>query len=144
MIFKNQISLFPEIKKSFKAKLLNWHITGYHLVFGKVYDLVGFSNNMLRDLVVARIVHPKSKDATVRYLRNYLGIMLSKDKIYRFLDTLDKNKLTEIAYKFVSLKNNGISLIFYDVTTLHFETEKEDDFRKKVSPKTIVEICLKF
>ena len=131
LIFKNQISLFPEIKKSFKAKLLNWHITGYHLVFGKVYDLVGFSNNMLRDLVVARIVHPKSKDATVRYLRNYLGIMLSKDKIYRFLDTLDKNKLTEIAYKFVSLKNNGISLIFYDVTTLHFETEKEDDFRKK-------------
>ena len=99
---------------------------------------------MLRDLVVARIVHPKSKDATVRYLRNYLGIMLSKDKIYRFLDTLDKNKLTEIAYKFVSLKNNGISLIFYDVTTLHFETEKKMILGKKVSPKTIVEICLKF
>ena len=131
LIFKNQISLFPEIKKSFKAKLLDWNITGYHLVFGKVYDLVGFPNNMLRDLVVARIVHPKSKDATVRFLKNYLGIMLSKDKIYRFLDTLDKNKLTEIAYKFVSLKNKGISLIFYDVTTLHFETEKEDEFRKK-------------
>jgi transposase len=31
----------------------------------------------------------------------------------------------------VSLKNKGISLIFYDVTTLHFETEKEDEFRKK-------------
>lgn len=131
LIFKNQISLFPEIKKSFKAKLLNWHITGYHLVFGKVYDLVGFPNNMLRDLVVARIVHPKSKDATVRYFRNYLGVMLSKDKIYRFLDTLDKNKLSEIAYEFVSLKNKGVSLIFYDVTTLHFETEKEDEFRKK-------------
>lgn len=130
-IFKNQISLFPEIKRSFKAKLLNWHITGYHLVFGTVYDLVGFPNNMLRDLVVARIVHPKSKDATVRFLRNYLGIMLSKDKIYRFLDTLDKNKLTEIAYEFVSFKNNGISLIFYDVTTLHFETEKEDELRRK-------------
>ncbi|MDP4011689.1 MAG: IS1634 family transposase [Candidatus Roizmanbacteria bacterium] len=131
LIFKNQISLFPEIKKSFKAKLLNWNITGYHIVFGKVYDLVGFPNNMLRDLVVARIVHPRSKDATVRYLRDYLGIMLSKDRIYRFLDILDKNKLTEIAYEFVSLKNKGISLIFYDVTTLHFETEKEDEFRKK-------------
>ncbi len=131
LIFKNQPTLFPEIKKSFKAKLLNWRITGYHLVFGKVYDLVGFPNNMLRDLVVARIVYPKSKDATVRFLRNYLGIMLFKDKIYRFLDTLDKDKLTKIAYEFVSLKNNGISLIFYDVTTLHFETEKEDEFRKK-------------
>ena len=123
--------LFPEIKKSFKAKLLNWHITGYHLVFGTVYNSVGFPNNMLRDLVVARIVHPRSKDATVRYLRDYLGIMLSKDRIYRFLDTLDKNRLTRIAYDFVSKKNKGISLIFYDVTTLHFETEKEDEFRKK-------------
>jgi len=131
LIFKNQIFLFPEINKSFKAKLLNWHITGYHLVFGKVYDLAGFPNNILKDLVIARIVHPKSKDATVRFLRDYLGIMLSKDRIYRFLDTLDKNKLTRTAYDFVSKKNKGISLIFYDVTTLHFETEKEDDFRKK-------------
>ena len=131
LILKNQLLLFPEIKKSFKAKLLNWHITGYHLVFGTVYNSVGFPNNMLRDLVVARIVHPRSKDATVRYLRDYLGIMLSKDRIYRFLDTLDKNRLTRIAYDFVSKKNKGISLIFYDVTTLHFETEKEDEFRKK-------------
>lgn len=131
LILKNQLLLFPEIKKSFKAKLLNWHITGYHLVFGTVYNLIGFPDSILRDLVVARIVHPKSKDATVRYFRNYLGITLSKDRIYRFLDTLDKNKLSKIAYDFVSLKNNGISLIFYDVTTLHFETEKEDNFRKK-------------
>ena len=101
------------------------------IVFGTVYNSVGFPNNMLRDLVVARIVHPRSKDATVRFLRDYLGIMLSKDRIYRFLDTLDKNKLTRITYDFVSKKNKGISLIFYDVTTLHFETEKEDEFRKK-------------
>ncbi len=66
-----------------------------------------------------------------RYLKKYLGISLHRDKVYRFLDTLDKNKLTKIAYDFVSLKNNGVSLIFYDVTTLHFETEKEDEFRKK-------------
>ena len=60
-----------------------------------------------------------------------MGISLHRDRVYRFLDTLDKNKLTSIAYEFVSVKNEGISLIFYDVTTLHFETETEDDFRKK-------------
>jgi transposase len=86
---------------------------------------------MLRDLVVARIVYPKSKTATIRYLRRYLGITLSKDKIYRFLDTLDKDALTKTAFSFVSQKNNGVSILFYDVTTLHFETETEDDFRKK-------------
>lgn len=131
LILKNQLSLFPEIKKSFKAKLLNWHITGYHLVFGTVYNSIGFPDNILRDLVVVRIVYPRSKNATARYLQNYLGISIHRDKIYRFLDTLDKNKLTKIAYEFISHKNNRISLIFYDVTTLHFEIEKEDELRKK-------------
>src|SRR3989344_4364667 len=72
LILQNQLLLFPEIKKSFKATLLNWHITGYHLLFGNVYDSVGFPNNMLRDLVVCRIVYPRSKDAMTRYLKNYL------------------------------------------------------------------------
>ena len=100
-------------------------------MFGAVYDRLGFPRNLLRDLVIARIVYPKSKTATIRYLRRYLGIILSKDKIYRFLDTLDKDALTEIAFDFVSAKNKGVSLLFYDVTTLHFETEVEDDFRRK-------------
>jgi len=129
--FKNQLELFPEIKKSLKAKLINWHITGYHLVFGKVYDAIGFPDNILRDLVVARIVYPRSKDATVRYLQNYLGISVHRDRVYRFLDTLKKEELTSIAYKFVTLKNKEISLIFYDVTTLHFETDKEDELKQK-------------
>ncbi len=113
------------------AKLSSWHITGFHQVFGHIYDSINFPNNMLRDLAIARVVHPKSKASTVRYLDQYLGITLSEDKIYRFLDTLDKNELTKIAFDFVSKKNNGTALIFYDVTTLYFEANDEDDLRKK-------------
>ncbi len=113
------------------AKLSNWHITGFHQVFGHIYDSIGFPQNYLRDLTVARIVCPKSKIATIRYLDQYLGISFAKDKIYRFLDTLDKNELTRIAFDFVSKKNNGTALIFYDVTTLYFEANDEDDLRKK-------------
>lgn len=131
LLFKNQLELFSAFKKLPKAKLLSWQITGFHQVFGTVYDRLGFPRNLLRDLVIGRIVYPKSKTATIRYLRRYLGIILSKDKIYRFLDTLDKDALTRIAFSFVSAKNKGVSLLFYDVTTLHFETETEDDFRKK-------------
>ena len=132
ILFENQISMFPEQKEtSLKAKLLTWHITGFHEVFGTVYDRIGFTNTVLRDFVVARIVYPKSKFATIEYLNEYLGRQLSKDAGYRFLDTLDKKKLTEIALSFVSQKNTGISLIFYDVTTLHFETDNEDETRKK-------------
>ena len=131
ILFENQIALFPEHRHISRAKLLSWRITGFHDVFGTVYDRIGFPNTIFRDFVVARIVYPKSKQAIIAYLSQYLGIQFSKDSIYRFLDTLDKQKLTKIAFDFVSKRNNGISLIFYDATTLSFETDMEDDLRRK-------------
>ena len=129
--FTNQLVLFANTNTQIKAKLINWHITGFHQIFGPIYDSIGFSNGLLRDLVVARIVYPKSKLATVSYLNQYLGVESSIDPMYRFLDTLDKNYLTKIAFDFVSQKNKGVALIFYDVTTLYFESNDEDDLRKK-------------
>lgn len=131
IVLQNQLSLFPDVKDVPKAKLLNWRITGFHQVFGTVYDLIGFPDNLLRDLSITRIVYPKSKTATIRYLDRYMGITLSKDRVYRFLDQLDKETITKIAFSFVAQKNMGISLIFYDVTTLYFETDTEDTLRKK-------------
>jgi len=131
MKLDRQPSLFPAVDTETRAKLVNWRITGFHQIFGHIYDGVGFPRNMLRELVIARIAYPKSKSATVRYLDQYLGISLSEDRIYRFLDTLNKDELTKIAFDFVSKKNNGIALIFYDVTTLYFEAHDEDDLRKK-------------
>jgi len=131
MKIDKQPSLFPVSNTIPRAKLINWRITGFHQIFGHIYDSIGFPPNSLRDLTIARIVYPKSKLATVRYLDQYLGITLSEDKIYRFLDTIDKDELTKIAFDFVSKKNNGVALIFYDVTTLYFETNDEDDLRKK-------------
>lgn len=130
--FDNQLALFPRANISPRAKLLSWQVTGFHQVFGSVYDAIGFPPGLLRDLVVARIVYPKSKLATIRYLSRYLGINLSKDKVYRFLDKLDKEKLTKVAYRFVCQRNAGpLSLLFYDVTTLYFETDREDNLRQK-------------
>lgn len=129
--FANQLALFANTNTPLKAKLINWYITGYHHIFGHIYDSVGFPDGLLRDLVIARTVYPKSKASTVRYLDQYLGISFSEDKIYRFLDTISKNELTKIAFDFVFKKNKGVALIFYDVTTLYFEANNEDDLRKK-------------
>jgi len=74
----------------------------------------------------------KSRNSTCfQNLDQYLGISVQKDKVYRFLDTFNKDELTRIAFDFVSKKNNGIALIFYDVTTLYFEADEEDDLRKR-------------
>lgn len=130
--FENQQSLFPQ-RGDLKAQLVNWKIVGFHQVFGNVYDKLGFADNLLRDLVVARIVYPKSKLATIRYLKQNLGISIGKNRVYEFLDTLDKNELTKIAYEFVTGRHGrkNLNLIFYDVTTLYFESDKEDEFRQK-------------
>lgn len=131
ILLRVQPPLFSLQDKPPKAKLKSWRITGYHQIFGKVYDLIGFPNNLLRDLVVARIVHPSSKLSMVRFLNSSLGIDLSVDRVYRFLDSLSKSELTKTAFEFVSQKAGGISLIFYDVTTLYFETNNEDTLREK-------------
>ncbi|KKR34107.1 MAG: Transposase [Candidatus Gottesmanbacteria bacterium GW2011_GWC2_39_8] len=131
ILFQDQQVLFPDSVPSLKAQLLSWHITGYHHSFGRVYERIGFPSSLLKDLVIARIVYPKSKAATVRYLSRELGIFYDLDRIYRFMDHLDKNKLTKIAFDFVRAKRDSISLVFYDVTTLHFETDLEDNFRQK-------------
>lgn len=63
--FENQLALFPQAASLPRAKLLSWRVTGFHQVFGAVYDLVGLPSGLLRDLVIARIVYPKSKLATI-------------------------------------------------------------------------------
>lgn len=130
---RHQLDLFPDTSlNSPTAKLSRWRITGYHSVFGAVYDYIGFPSTLLRDLVITRIANPKSKAATIRYLGNYMGIQLKKDVVYRCLDTLEKRNLTRIAFDFVSQNHpKGISVCFYDVTTLYFETATEDEFRQK-------------
>ncbi len=128
---KSQLPLFPAGKPP-TAKLSDWRITGYHDVFGSVYDRIGFPRGLLRDLVIARIVYPKSKAATIRYLSRNLGINVEKNRLFRFLDTLDKDQLVQTAFRFVAGHYpGGISVCFYDVTTLYFETAAEDEFRQK-------------
>jgi len=130
--YLNQLSLLPDTdRQEAKAELLDWKITGFHRFFGPIYDSIGFPKNFLRDLVITRVVYPKSKLATARYMTRTLDIPATKDKIYRFMDTMSKKKLSKIARSFVSSKNKGISVIFYDVTTLYFETDKEDEVRQK-------------
>ena len=70
-----QLRLFPVASSDLPtAKVSGWRITGYHHGFGSIYDRIGFPPTLLRDLVIARIVHPKSKAATLRYLERVFAV----------------------------------------------------------------------
>ena len=68
------------------------------------------------------------------YLYKYNWVSISVESIYRYLDKLgktQKEQIQKISYDHtVKVLSNEISLVFYDVTTLYFETEQEDELRK--------------
>ena len=89
-----------------------------------------------KDLVISRILYQGSK----LYFIDYRKIFRRKNDIsvysvYRLLDKLYftklKNELEKCVFKHtLKLLNNQLIVTFYDVTTLHFESESEDDLRR--------------
>lgn len=142
-LMKASLSLFVSEKdtliESFLSDVENAQIRtiGPELVFGKIFDYIGFSSineGLFRHLVIARLAFPLSKLKTTEYLYRYQGISLDLSTVYRFLDKLNeqlKDKVEQIAFAHTNrVLNNNISIVFYDMTTLYFEASDEDDLRK--------------
>ena len=112
------------------------HTIGPELIFGTLFDRIGFNavkDDLFRHLTIARLAFPLSKLKTVDYLRRYRGIELSDDAVYRALDRLHtrhKETVERIAYEHTKRTLGTVSVVFYDMTTLYFEAEDEDDLRK--------------
>lgn len=135
-IFIDYQDIFLE---SFLSKLNNSQVQviGPELIFGRIYDYIGFNkidNDMFRHLTITRLFHPGSKLKAIDYLHRFLGVIKEVDEIYRFLDKLNsqlKSSVEEIAFNHTKKVLGGkISIVFYDMTTLHFEASDEDDLRR--------------
>ncbi len=105
-------------------------------VLSKLMIQIGFDkikNPLLMDLSIMRIIEPASKLRSIELLEEYLGIKHRRQSFYesvsKWLDL--KGKIEKIATAF-AIRNYSFNydLLFYDVTTLYFETFQEDEFRK--------------
>jgi transposase len=112
-------------------------LNGTQLILNEAFKLVGFdaiNDDILKHLVVARLCQPSSKTGTVDYLKSYFDEDILLYKIYRYLDKLDdtlQDSIQKISVEHTFKVLGGkIGLVFYDVTTLYFETDIEDDLRK--------------
>jgi hypothetical protein len=109
---------------------------GPELIFGTLFDRIGFHavpSTLFRHLVIARLAFPGSKLKTVDYLYRYQGVTVGVDSVYRFLDTLQKSYVAQakaIAFAHTRKVLGTIAVVFYDMTTLYFEAEDEDDLRR--------------
>ena len=111
-------------------------LTAAQTIISKVYDSIGFNaieDEELRHLVIGRICQPMSKKATVDYLRRHFKDDVSLQKIYRYMDKLQasqKERVQEISVQHTKgLFGGNVGILFYDVTTLYFETTEKDELR---------------
>ena len=109
---------------------------GARLILEPIYNGIGFDklgDDTLKLLAISRVCRPKSKVATVEYLKRHFDEDISLNRIYRYMDTLyntQREQIQEISVEHTRKVLGGqIGIVFYDVTTLHFESAREDVLR---------------
>ena len=126
-----------EMTERVVANIDNILINGAELILNRVFDRIGFNqieDDVFRKLVQSRLSFPASKAATVEYLKNYYDEDFDLSRIYRYLDKLNdshKHLVQDISvHHTMRILGGHIGVMFYDVTTLYFETDRQDDLRK--------------
>jgi hypothetical protein len=103
----------------------------------RVYDLLGLDravggDEVFRDLVLARIIEPTSKQDSLRVLAETGVEPVSYRTVTRRLPVFAKPTLRH-ALSAACARHAGLgpaSLVLYDVSTLYFETDAGDGFRE--------------
>jgi transposase len=117
-------------------------IKGIHDIYGKLYDELGFnkvlknparnvaSAKALREIVLSRIANPDSKRGSVNNLEENFGVTLNLNTVYNMMDKIGDNevlKLNKLVYdKTKALFRDKIDIVYFDATTLYFESFTED------------------
>lgn len=131
--FSNSNQLIQNVLENITALKLS----GIDLVLGKIFDEIGFNkieDSLFKDLVLYRLVYPKSKLKTTEYLYRFSQKQYCQDDIYRYMDKLynkQKEIVQQISFDHTQfVLGTEISVVFYDVTTIYFESDNEDELRK--------------
>jgi transposase len=119
------------------SNIENILLNGTQLILDRVFNNTGLNkveDEILKHLVIARISQPRSKVATVDYLKSYFDEDIELHKIYRYLDKLNdtqKDLIQSISVEHTrKILGGKIGVVFYDVTTLYFESDLTDEIRK--------------
>jgi hypothetical protein len=137
----NQASLFPSSKAGAYSYLEQYECSGFYYRF--FYDTIqglitqlgieNLTSSLFKDLITVRILEPASKLRSIELIDNYFGIKHRRQNYYKeapkwtSLKSLALEKVNDFAKREYGF---DYSLLFYDVTTLYFETFDGDDLRK--------------
>jgi len=135
----NKKGLFGTNKDSYFS---NYQYLGFTYAYAyefleKIYHKFNFQNHvsdLFKDLVIARILEPKSKRDSLVFLQTFLGIMHSENILYKMIAKYDDATKDNLEKEIVKIAKSDFgfdfSFVLYDVTTLYFESFKSDNFKK--------------
>jgi hypothetical protein len=137
----DQVSLFSSTTNESTIDQSRYQYIGYRYAFTyenlfalcKAFKFHQLDNQLLVDLVIARVIEPGSKNHSIEFLKQFTGREHRREYFYRQLPKLlaAKNsvltKVTSFARKEFGF---NFSLVFYDVTTLYFESTEIDALRQ--------------
>ena len=132
---ENQLELFPEAQFSLRVGIKRSFSELLWTALQEEYRQLGFDrleDEVFEALCIARIVEPTSKLDSLRVLED-LGVdPFNRNKLYRCLvkaaDQDYRKTISQACFEYV--RGSGLALVLYDVTSLYFEIQEEDEFRK--------------
>ncbi|HHV84821.1 MAG TPA: IS1634 family transposase [Petrimonas sp.] len=138
--YSTQLSIFPDENPNRILHLNHCTFLGVRYSFFNrqitaLQDKIGFHDfpALLKDLITIRIFEPASKLRSLELMEQYFGVHHNRKTYYKLapdwiaLKEKVENRVVNFAKAFYSF---NYDLLFYDVTTLYFETFEEDELRK--------------
>ena len=131
----NQLELFPEPQTSLRVGMKRSFSDLLWKTLREQYKQIGFNelgDEVFEAVVLARIVEPTSKIDSLRVMTD-LGVeQFKKTTLFRCLSKVVEQDYRKIISEacFERASRDGLRLVLYDVTTLYFEAEEEDAYRK--------------
>lgn len=116
-------------------------IDGLHDIGGHVFTQLGYDKilpgkkdtELLQNIILMRIANPGSKFKAQRLLANRFARTHDLDAIYRMMDKLFPKisvVKTKTFHRAQQLVPETIDILFFDCTTLYFESTETDDLRR--------------
>lgn len=138
--YSAQLSVFPDENPNRLLHLNHCTFIGvkYHFFntqITAIQDKIGFDDLpiLLKDLVAIRIFEPASKLRSLELMEQFFGIKHSRKTYYKIAAKCIELKQSVESKVIAFAKEQyafNFDILFYDVTTLYFETFEEDELRK--------------
>ena len=119
-----------------KCRYVGMRYSFLYTTLHRVCDVFSFhtlKQPLLIDLAILRLMEPASKLRSLELLKEYFGVSYYRQEFYRHLAAcVSKKNAVEQQVVAVAKQHFGFdfTVVFYDVTTLYFESFTPDDLRK--------------